>query len=112
MQTFSDEEKCKTFTEKTYSGKPEEGEIHLSPEEEESLYIRSDLKTEMFGKNTLYLKSKLGDPEDKINLGAGKEVLIYKRPISKYAKGSKPDKQISFVIKRNRIVQIKHIAPN
>ncbi|TGL62974.1 hypothetical protein [Leptospira sarikeiensis] len=118
MDTFSDDAKCKEFVLKaipdadvTLLG----ATAQISEETSSKLYIRSEMIQKLMSQNKLFVKNLLGEPDEKaiVNSWApGMEEWVYYRPISKYAEGSRPDKEIRILFSRGAVLKVRHIQPD
>ncbi|MCB1190693.1 MAG: hypothetical protein H7A23_23055 [Leptospiraceae bacterium] len=110
METFKDEQKCKSLVEKAQ--KSEEQNENISKEVYDNLKIRDEVKDTIQDKNKLFVIKYLGEPDERKRSSSGLEFFIYKRPISKYSKNSKPDKELKIVFNKNGLVQkVFHKSP-
>ncbi len=106
MKTFQDESKCKEFIKSSAKDLQSEEErreeelAKLSAEQLAGLKLRKEIKDTLPGKNGLFVKSYLGDP-DEIKRGGDREYWVYTRPLSKYEPDSVPDKEITVIFRRS-----------
>ncbi len=118
MGTFSDDAKCKEFVLKTIP----DADVRLlgpdpeiSPEQVAKLHIREELIQKLSYQNKLFVKNLIGPPDEQRtvnNWAPGMEEWIYTRPISKYAEGSRPDKEIRIRFQKGAVVKVMHISPD
>ncbi|PJZ70096.1 hypothetical protein CH373_09920 [Leptospira perolatii] len=117
MNTFSDENKCKELVLKTI---PDADlsllgpEPELSPEESAKVRIREELIHALLYQNKVFVKEQLGEPDEQktVTMSNGMEEWIYRRPVSKYAEGSRPDKELKIRFQRGMVVRIVHTPPD
>lgn len=119
METFSDDSKCKEFVLKSIP----DADISLlgqnadpnAVQTAENIFIRSELTRSLMSQNKLFVKGKIGEPDEKriVNSWApGMEEWVYYRPISKYAEGSRPDKEIKILFSKGAVLKVTHTPPD
>lgn len=118
MSTFSDDAKCKELILKSSP----DADLNLltesnseAIEENSKLLIRSDMMKALQGQNKLFVRNLLGSPdEQKIvnNWAPGMEEWIYTRPVSKFAEGSRPDKEVRVRFLRGAVLKVLYVQPD
>jgi len=103
IESFSDEEKCHTMIYGTpaYSG-------DLPPT---GLFLRGELIERLQIQSKNYVRELLGEPDEKIFEGTGRERWIYKRPLTQYTKSSRPDREFTVLIRTERVVKVYYRHP-
>ncbi|MGJ4790131.1 hypothetical protein [Leptospira koniambonensis] len=119
METFADDAKCKEFVLKSIPdadvsllGKDADPNV---VEASVNIFIRSELIRSLLSQNKLYVKNKLGEPDEKRvvnNWAPGMEEWLYYRPISKFAEGSRPDREILIRFQRGTVVHVGYTPPS
>jgi hypothetical protein len=102
IDTFNDKEKCSKLISKNEDSSNKNESI------ESTLFIRSELKNLLFGKNTNFVIEKIGEPDEKIFLPNDKITYIYKKPITRYSLNHPADIEFSIVLQRGKAVDFKH----
>lgn len=102
VRSFSDEEKCHTM-------------IYGDPKVPEStgtgLFLRGELIERLQIQSKSYVRELLGEPDEKIFDGTGRERWIYTRPLTQYSKSSKPDREFTVIIRTERVVRVIYKPP-
>ncbi|MFB5649751.1 hypothetical protein ACE5IS_03810 [Leptospira wolffii] len=117
MSTFSDDSKCKEFVLKSIPDADPNllGEQAPSSEEGQKLLIRANLIKSLQTQNKLYVRNLLGNPDEEKtinNWSPGMEEWVYYRPISKFAEGSRPDKEIRIRFQRGAVLKVLYTPPD
>ncbi|TGM13928.1 hypothetical protein EHQ81_09175 [Leptospira selangorensis] len=118
MSTFSDDAKCKEFVLKSIP----DADVNLlgqnanqtELEASAHIFIRSELIQSLLYQNKLYVKNKLGEPDEKRvvnNWAPGMEEWLYYKPVSKFAEGSRPDREILIRFQRGAVVHVGYTPP-
>ncbi|XDD45884.1 hypothetical protein AB3N60_14360 [Leptospira sp. WS39.C2] len=116
MKTFQDEQKCKEFMSNSVKDIQTEEErraeelAKLTEEQLAGLKLRKEIKDTLPGKNGIYVKEYIGEP-DEIKRGGDREYWIYKRPISKFDGESLPDKEITVIFRRSFVEKVDYKKP-
>ncbi|MCW7474903.1 hypothetical protein CH354_16765 [Leptospira levettii] len=116
MKTFQDEQKCKEFMSnsvkdiQTDEEKREADLAKLTKEQLAGLKLRKEIKDTLPGKNGIFVKEFIGDP-DEVKRGGDREYWIYKRPICKFDGESLPDKEITVIFRRSFVEKVEHKKP-
>ncbi|TGK43787.1 hypothetical protein [Leptospira andrefontaineae] len=119
METFADDTKCKEFVVKSIP----DADISLLGKDADpnavdassNIFIRAELIRSLMSQNKLFVKGKIGEPDEKriVNSWApGMEEWLYFRPITKYAEGSRPDKEIKILFSRGAVLKVTHTPPD
>ncbi|PJZ76168.1 hypothetical protein [Leptospira neocaledonica] len=119
METFADDTKCKEFVLKSIP----DADISLlgqnadpnALEASSNVFIRSELIRSLMSQNKLFVKTKLGEPDERRTVNSwapGMEEWLYYRPISKFAEGSRPDKEIKILFSRGAVLKVTHTPPD
>ncbi|TGK00678.1 hypothetical protein EHO59_12080 [Leptospira semungkisensis] len=118
MATFQDDAKCKEFVLKSI---PDADVTILGqnavagPVDPSSLKIRADLIKSLLYQNKIFVKELIGEPDEKRtinNWAPGMEEWVYTRPISKYAEGSRPDRELRLHFQKGTVVRVLHTPPS
>lgn len=75
------------------------------------LFIRDELIDRLQIQNKPYVLELLGEPDEKIQLAAGRERWIYNRPLTCYSKKHPPDRQFTVVLRSDRVIKIFYKPP-
>ncbi|WP_411823682.1 hypothetical protein [Leptospira sp. 'Mane'] len=116
METFKDDEKCKSFLEKSEADLKTSEEIRkeqvakLSKEQLAGLKLRQEIKDTLVSKNNLFVKEYLGEPDEIKHFG-DREYWVYTRPVSKYKPDSVPDEEITVIFRRAMVERVNHVKP-
>jgi hypothetical protein len=116
MATFQDEAKCKSFLEKseadlvTSEEKRKEQAASLSKEQLAGLKLRSEVKDVLPGKNNVYVKNYLGEP-DEIKYYGERIYWEYYRPVCKFSPESDPDEKVTVIFRKVLVERVEHIKP-
>ncbi|GBF37844.1 hypothetical protein [Leptospira johnsonii] len=119
MGTFADDAKCKEFVLKSIP----DADVNLlgqnvdakTAEASANIYIRAQLIQSLLYQNKLFVKGKLGEPDEKRvvnNWAPGMEEWLYYRPVSKFAEGSRPDREILIRFQRGTVVHVGYTPPS
>ncbi|PJZ25114.1 hypothetical protein CH352_11165 [Leptospira hartskeerlii] len=119
METFADDAKCKEFVLKSIP----DADISLLGKDADpnavqastTIFIREELVRSLLYQNKLFVKNKLGEPDEKRtvnNWAPGMEEWLYYRPVSKFAEGSRPDREILIRFQRGAVVHVGHTSPS
>ncbi|TGM94597.1 hypothetical protein [Leptospira licerasiae] len=119
METFADDAKCKEFVLKSIP----DADISLLGKDADpnavqasnTIFIREELVRSLLYQNKLFVKNKLGEPDEKRtvnNWAPGMEEWLYYRPVSKFAEGSRPDREILIRFQRGAVVHVGHTPPS
>ncbi|PJZ50062.1 hypothetical protein [Leptospira saintgironsiae] len=119
MGTFADDAKCKEFVLKSIP----DADVNLlgqnanqtELEASTHVFIRAQLIQSLLYQNKLFVKNKLGEPDEKRtvnNWAPGMEEWLYYRPVSKFAEGSRPDREILIRFQRGAVVHVGYTQPS
>ncbi|EIE00163.1 hypothetical protein [Leptospira licerasiae] len=119
METFADDTKCKEFVLKSIP----DADISLLGKDADpnavqasnTIFIREELVRSLLYQNKLFVKNKLGEPDEKRivnNWAPGMEEWLYYRPVSKFAEGSRPDREILIRFQRGAVVHVGYTPPS
>ncbi|MEI7012029.1 hypothetical protein [Leptospira licerasiae] len=119
METFADDAKCKEFVLKSIP----DADISLLGKDADpnavqasnTIFIREELVRSLLYQNKLFVKNKLGEPDEKRtvnNWAPGMEEWLYYRLVSKFAEGSRPDREILIRFQRGAVVHVGHTPPS
>ena len=78
--------------------------------DETRYYIRKLLKNRLQGKNRQYVVSLLGQPQKAYNRG-GYRYYYYNQPLTRYAKDSQPDRDLTVVFQKGMVSRVDHTGP-
>ncbi len=116
MVTFKDELKCKEFLDKSESElktteeKRREQIASLSKEQLAGLKLREDIKDVLPGKNNVFVRNYLGEP-DEIKYYGERIYWEYYRPVSKFSPESEPDEKVTVIFRKILVEKVEHIKP-
>ncbi|GBF51787.1 putative lipoprotein [Leptospira ryugenii] len=117
MDTFQDEVKCNEMVARTMKetlSAEEKANIeraNLSKEQLAGLKLRQDIKDILQGKNDIYVKNYLGEP-DEVKHSGERIYWEYYRPVSKFSPESEPDQKITVIFRRFSVERVEHIKPD
>ncbi|TGK05517.1 hypothetical protein EHQ53_17990 [Leptospira langatensis] len=117
MTTFQDDAKCKEFVLKSIPDADVTilGQNANPTVDPSSLKIRADLIKSLLYQNKIYVKEMIGEPDEKRtinNWAPGMEEWVYTRPITKYAEGSRPDRELRLHFQKGTVVRVLHTPPS
>lgn len=116
MDTFKDEVKCKSFLDKSETElisaeeKRKEQAASLSKEQLAGLKLRSEVKDVLPGKNNVYVRNYLGDP-DEIKYYGERIYWEYYRPVCKFSPDADPDEKVTVIFRKVLVERVEHIKP-
>jgi hypothetical protein len=116
METFEDEKKCSSLIEKSKKDLLSQEEIRkeqiakLTKEELDGLKNRQEMKDVLASRNKQFVLQYIGYPDEKIS-NADREYWIYTRPVSKYAPGYDPDREVTVILRRGHVEKVNVIKP-
>jgi hypothetical protein len=116
MSTFQDEAKCNSFLDKAEADLQTAEEKHklqvakLSKEQLAGLKLRSEVKDILPGKNNVYVRNYLGDP-DEIKYYGERIYWEYYRPVCKFSPDAEPDEKVTVVFRKVLVERVEHIKP-
>lgn len=103
IESFSDEQKCHTLI----YGTPPSGDLPPS-----GLFLRGELIERLQIQSKSYVRELLGEPDEKIFEGTGRERWIYKRPLTRYSNSARPDREFTVLIRTERVVKVYYKPPD
>jgi hypothetical protein len=116
METFEDEAKCSSFLKKSEQDLLTEEEIRkeqiakLTQEELNGLKNRQEMKDSLASRNKQFVLQYLGIPDQKTST-SDREYWIYTRPVSIYAPGYDPDREVTVILRRGHVEKVNVIKP-
>jgi hypothetical protein len=116
MSTFQDEIKCRQFLDKSEAELTDIEErrrnerAKMSVEQLAGLKLRSEIKDVLPGKNNVYVRKYLGEP-DEIKYYGERIYWEYYKPVSKFSPESDPDEKITVIFRKVLVERVDHIKP-
>jgi len=116
MNTFQDDVKCKSFLDQSEAElvsaeeKRKQQAASLSKEQLAGLKLRGEIKDTLPGKNNVYVRKYLGDP-DEIKYYGERIYWEYYRPVSKFSPEADPDEKVTVIFRKVLVERVDHIKP-